>query len=108
MSDDRREDSLDFLAKGLVANHHLTPRTRVAWQHEFRAEVDRRGGLVDDSYFDKTVANALLRELTQRGMRWFHEELMRRLAGTLTEDEAEKLDADASDTLAAALAQIKD
>jgi hypothetical protein len=108
MNDYRREDSLDFLAKGLVASHHLTLRTRVAWQHEFRAEVDRRGGLVDGSYFDKTIANALLRELTQRSMRYFHNELVKRLAETLTEEEAERLDAEASDTLAAALAQIKD
>jgi hypothetical protein len=108
MTDLRREESLDFLSKGLVAADRLDPRTRVAWQTEFRAEVERRGGLVDDSYFDKTIANALLRELTQRGMRYFHEELMRRLAESLTEEEAERLDKEASDSLAAALAQIKD
>jgi hypothetical protein len=38
----------------------------------------------------------------------FHNELARRLAGTLSEDEAERLDAEASATLAAALARIKD
>src|SRR5262249_50558366 len=78
------------------------------WQAELRAEVDRRGG-VDPKTFglDKAITNQLLRELTRRGLRYLHDELVRRMAGTLSEDELEKLDADASDTLAAALARIK-
>jgi hypothetical protein len=45
MSDLRREESLDFLAKGLVAADRLNPRTKVAWQHELRAEIERRNGV---------------------------------------------------------------
>ena len=108
MTDFRHEERLDFLAKGLVAAH-MDPRTKAAWHDELRGEVDRRGG-VDPKTFglDKAITNQLLRELTRRGLRYYHDELVRRLAGTLSEDELERLDEEASDTLAAALARIKD
>jgi hypothetical protein len=98
---------MDFLAKGLVSTK-LDPTTKVAWQHELRAEVERRGGITVHGGLDKTITNQLLRELTQRGLRHYHNELVKRLAETLSEDELEKLDQDAADTLAAALARIKD
>jgi hypothetical protein len=109
MTDRRDEERLNFLARGLVAAERLDPRTKAAWQQELRVEVDRRGG-VDPKTFglNKRITNALLRELTQRGMRHVHNELVKRLTPMLSEAALEKLDADAADTLAAALARIRD
>jgi hypothetical protein len=107
MSDPIHEDALDFLARGLVAAEKLDPKTRVVWQTEFRRELSRRGGLVGPRHVIKKIGNELLRDLTHRGIRIMRDELVKRLPA-LTDDEAEKLDAEFSDTLAATLARIKD
>jgi hypothetical protein len=101
------QDWLDFLARGLVAAEKLDPKTRAVWQTEFRRELSRRGGLVGPRHVIKKIGNELLRDLTHRGIRIMRDELVKRLP-EMTDDEAEKLDADFSDTLASALNRIKD
>jgi hypothetical protein len=107
MNDPIGEDWLDFLAHGFVAGDKLDPQTRALWQTEFRRELSRRGGLVGPRHVIKKIGNELLRDLTHRGIRIMRDELVKRLP-EMTNDEAEKLDAEFSGTLAAALARIKD
>src|SRR5262249_36781435 len=107
MTDPIHEDWMDFLARGLVAADQLTPQTKVVWQTEFRRELSRRGGLAGVRHVHRKIGNELLRDLTHRGIRIMRDELVKRLP-QLSDDEAERLDAEMSDTLAVALARIVD
>jgi hypothetical protein len=107
VNDPIQSDWLDFLARGLVAAEKLDPKTRAIWQTEFRRELSRRGGLVGPRHVIQAIGNDLLRDLTHRGIRIMRDELVKRLP-QLSDDEAERLDAEFSGTLAAALARIKD
>ena len=102
------ERRLDFLAAGLlVGDDRARAKTRALWREEFHREVASRGGVEGDCYV-RSIANGLLRELIQRGLRRFRNELTGRLSDRMTDDDAAALDDTLSDLLAGALQEIKD
>jgi ribosomal protein L11 methylase PrmA len=100
------DELMDFLADGLRAHHHLSPQTLATWRRELYREIERRGGVEGDSIVRAVMAD-VLRELVERGNRRVRNELTVRLSGTMSEDDAERLDTVLSDILADVLERLK-
>ena len=101
-----KREPVDFLADGLRLRDRLSPRALFVWNDALYREIERRGG-VEGGTIALAVAVDLLRELVERANRRLRDELQARLAGEISADDAERLDAELSDVLADVLAAIE-
>lgn len=102
------DDRMTFLAHGFLVHDRASPEVLALWRSEFHLEIEARGGVVDAYHYDKTVADDVLREVVQRAMRIFRDELVPRVREYIEEDQVEALETELSGALARTLDEIKD
>jgi hypothetical protein len=98
---------MNFLADGFITRNLMAPETLKVWREEWRREIEHRGGLVGADHYDRSIANALMREVVELATRRFRNELIPRVSEHMDDEVAEELEVALSDILKRTLELIE-